>query len=444
MRFTGRSLLVSTALLALALGVLACGGDDDTPTGTGGGPIEVSGAAAKGPIDGGTVNLYRFTSSGEMGALVAGPFTTADNGAWQGEVPKGTDEDLLVVVTGGTYVDEVTGSDVTVGSLYGVWRPSTKVGNATPLTHAIVRNAQERIGEGANVSTAIADAIASMETAVGFDPTSQSPLIVAYPTAKPASTELYWILLAGFSQLVNDNIVSGADLWLWIWAMALDLADGQLDGVVFGDPIDVESYAALDPDGIDAWIQAARDWAQTNGVVITIPDFDLGDFGETDPGGGGPGTVITSADGSLSVSGDPAFGSPFVPVLGAVTRAEPNPAFDTILAVSNATRGVGLALLHGQVTAATANVTGQNEGRTWTNGSQLPPLDGISVSHQGTEWILEYDGLVLEPVVNATANLVLTGTLTLVEQPSGELVVARDDLVVRSLAETRRAAETAP
>jgi hypothetical protein len=76
--------------LALALAVVGCSSDDETPVVVPGTSISVSGHVFKGSVAGATVHVHAITATGTVGAVIAGPFTTDANGRWSGEVPSGT------------------------------------------------------------------------------------------------------------------------------------------------------------------------------------------------------------------------------------------------------------------------------------------------------------------------------------------------------------------
>lgn len=298
--------LLACVCIALAAS-MGCS-DDSSPTGGGGSgnPITVGGTATKGAIDGASVDLFQFTSTGGQGTKVAGPFTTDASGAWSGEVPAGTSGPLLVVATGGSYTDEATSQTVNVGSSLNGILLSGGVGNATPVTHAMVKNMQARIASGASLGTAAAGVVAAMTAALGYDPTAAdaSP-VTQVSSASSTPTEAYAVLLGGVSQLLASPPTgfSGADTWDMVVGVADDLSSGVLDGMdAFGAQVQVDpgdgspiAWPSSGSSGIDALVNAANAWATANSLG-TIPSPDLTDFSDTSNGGGGGG------DGQVSVS----------------------------------------------------------------------------------------------------------------------------------------------
>jgi len=417
-------------LLAVAVVCSSCGGDDGGGPSAPPVPLAASGTASKGAIGGATVNLHSFTASGGMGSLVAGPFTTDTNGTWSGQVPAGTSEALLVVVTGGSYTDEATSNTVTLTSdLYGIWRPSTGKGNASPVTHAMVLNVQQRIIEGATVASAISGAASAMESAFGYDPTSVTPTIVTAKTGpvhtQPSAAELYAVFLAGLSALVDADPtlggLSGADIWEIILACAADLSDGVLQGTdVFGNPILVDPDGAgpggliqiptVDADDISAWIDAANLWAQTNAPGVVLTNIDLSGFGDTSSGGG------QTVSGFLNASGNDAitFGSPFEPIAFGYSEISGTAAF-AFGTIDGRQVAVGFFADTKAVVTATANSAGGTAFWIASGLPPSPPISGITVSNQGIEWVVQFDGASLPPNSGiATTDLILNGTLTVI------------------------------
>lgn len=327
-------LLLLTALLATFALVFApgCGSDSDgdgSPTG-GGSPIAINGTVHKGPVDGAEVTVREITAAGALGAALAGPFTTDVTGRFTGDVPAGSSGYYVLVADGGTYVDESTGSTVTMTQeLYGVIQiGTTNVGAVTPFTHAAVLNAFGRMAQGQPTQSAFADAVGDLTTALGFNPMTTAP----EGAGRGLAEQIYTALLAGISQLIDDNVLlsptfDDAETFDLIWAIAVDLSDGTLDGTdIFGVTIVVDPDGAgpgepitipgLDANGIDALVEAAREWAAINFPGLTIPDIDTDDFGD-------PTWTIGDfgATGSLTVTGTDAgaFGNPFTPTSAVVT-----------------------------------------------------------------------------------------------------------------------------
>src|SRR5690349_13975289 len=97
--------LFGLLLSVVALFAAGCGGGG----GAGVSGPAVTGVASKGPISGGTVEVFRIISGARQSSL--GTTTTAADGSYTFGLPAGvTKGSLLVKVTGGTYTDEATGA----------------------------------------------------------------------------------------------------------------------------------------------------------------------------------------------------------------------------------------------------------------------------------------------------------------------------------------------
>lgn len=420
MRTLRGSMSVATSLMVVAALMAGCSSSDDGGSMQPGTPIASGGSATKGGIAAATVNLYRFTAAGATGALMAGPFTTDSDGAWSGDVPAGTNEPLLVVVDGGSYTDESTGGTVDLTSpMYGLWSPTTARGNASPVTHAMVLNLQKRVVEGASVAAATAAATAAMQTALGFDATAVAPAVL--PTkGRETSAEIYAAFLAGFSALLDGNPAlsgfTGADPWDLVLALAQDLSDGVLQGVdIFGNAILVDPDGAggmspiqlpvLDADDVGALIDAANAWATANSLDITVPAFDLSDFGEIviNPGGG-------TASGTLNPGGPDAavFGSPYTPTSADFADGG---TFYVIGFLDGDFRNFNVSVMKESKLVFQAGAS--SSVNSWALGG-IPgtAISGIAASQNGNTWTFSCEGLTLPPYIGATGNLTLNGTVS--------------------------------
>ena len=319
-----RNLLIVFGCAAMTLGATGCGSDDGdgTPVDLGN-PIPVSGHVLKGSVEGAAVHVRAITAAGTVGAVIAGPFMTDANGRWSGEVPNGTSGAHAVTASGGTYTDESTGNTVNlVSEMRGIIVVGQgNVGNVTPITEAVFINAVFRVQLGATKEAAFNDAIGDMTTALGFDPTTVSPPAIAKSSpAGIANIDIYNVILAGFSALLDANPIlspafDNAETWDIVKAVATDLSDGKLDGIdIIGNAILVDDgngtstllpFPALDANDISNLIDAANAWAAINAPSITIPPIDLSAFGAptvTPPGGDFDVTgslTVTGADAAL-------------------------------------------------------------------------------------------------------------------------------------------------
>jgi hypothetical protein len=321
-RFAKNGLMVFVLAMA-TIGLPGCGGDDgDVPPVVPENPIALSGHVLKGAVAGATVNVRAITATGVVGAVVGGPFTTDANGRWSGEVPGGTSGAHAVTANGGSYTDESTGSTVDlVSEMRGiVMVGQSNVGNVTPITHAVFVNGVYRIQLGASRDAAFSAAIGDMTTALGFDPTTITPVADTSlsPAGGAADMDIYTAILAGFSEIIATSPELGAafdnaETWAIVEAVATDLSDGKLDGIdILGNGIFVDDgngqgnllpFPALDADDISNLVDAANAWAAINLPGVTVPPLDLSFFGN-------PGVLPPSdytVTGSLEVTGSDRF-----------------------------------------------------------------------------------------------------------------------------------------
>ncbi len=409
-------IILLTILMIPTLLFLAACGDDSSPS-TPASPISVDGYVSKAAVEAASVNLWSFSSSGDQNLLVAGPYTTDALGHWSGEVPAGTSGYLMVVASGGSYVDESTGSTVTMSSdLYGILDMSgIKSGNTTPMTHAMVLNAQERIAGGTAMATALGEVMTDIDAAFGFDLTSTAPIMT---TAGRADGDEYAVFLAGISALLDGNAAltpefDNADTWDLVMGIAQDLTDGILDGhdigggtvmVDPGGPVPATPipFPPLDLDDISELIDAANAWALVNAPGVSLGYIDLADFGdienETEPG---PVTV----SGSLTVSGPDAalFGNPFTP--SSVILAQDRYVGGFVFMESQT---VVLSITVNPLTLEPSIVNAQNMQNVWNATFSIP---GLSVIDTGNGWTLDFSGVTLTSLFGE-GTITLNGTLT--------------------------------
>lgn len=212
--------VVAAALLA------ACGGG-----GGGGGSMPmVSGSVVKGPVLGATVCAYAVTggakgaqlpvSASGGGTVVNGCFVTGADGRYDFTLPAGSNGDVLLEATGGTFCSneaQVSGGACAGGTLVDLGSAVMKVvtvasgGNvasvhATPLTTAAVEAAGADISS-ANFGTRF---VAIAQQVLGAD-TTVTPTTEPTPANHPYLASLATYLAGGGSfQAAVDRIESGS------------------------------------------------------------------------------------------------------------------------------------------------------------------------------------------------------------------------------------------
>ncbi len=169
----------------------------------------LSGIAAKGPISGGTLKAYAIVNGVEdrsapigQGSTDAGGNYRIDVGNYQGPV--------LVEVSGGSYVDEVSGATVTLKSPLRAVLSNASIGAqsvaVTPLTELAYKRA---LGGGGLTPAAIDEANATIAAFFKL-----SGIVSSLPLAGSTddNRKKYAFVLGALSQLCNDRRNSGETL----------------------------------------------------------------------------------------------------------------------------------------------------------------------------------------------------------------------------------------
>jgi hypothetical protein len=206
--------IISTFIYLAAMTLFGCGGG-----GGGGGTatnsVAISGVAAKGPINGGTIKVYAVKNGQVDTSTVLGSGTTATDGSGVysvtlDSVPTGP---VVVEVSGGSYTDEASGTpDVALKTPLRVVVSSIVDGAKiaiTPLTHLAFEQV-DGIGnytsvgiDGANSQIGSFFGVGDIIGSLPFDSTKPVPAGAIGDQAKYAGA------LGVFSQLVNDRKGTG-------------------------------------------------------------------------------------------------------------------------------------------------------------------------------------------------------------------------------------------
>ena len=185
-------------MVAFSFVLTACGGGTNTPPP----PIpngSVSGLAFDGLLSGGIVRIYDFTT-GSKGSLLAQ--TTSSNIGFYSVSLQVESRALLVEVTGGAYIEEASGTQITLLSAQKLtalvnYTTGTSIQVAvTNFTHLAAGLAAYNIKNGIAVSTAIADANKRLTNWIGFNVITTLPKQINDPAN--ASVSLSPELKAGF------------------------------------------------------------------------------------------------------------------------------------------------------------------------------------------------------------------------------------------------------
>ncbi len=212
MTLSTRHKLLALFTCVSALGLAGCGGTD-TPAGASAGTpapspaptpapapaasTTVAGAAVKGPVANATVTIKNAST----GATLATGATSAD-GSYSISVPTGSG-DVIIEITGGTYVDEATGVTTTLSTpMRNVVTANggTVQGYVTPLTTLAYTYA---FGTSTSGVTASAYAAKANSLATQF----QVPNLNTLPVVS-GSINTYGQVLRGLSQYLSTNNVT--------------------------------------------------------------------------------------------------------------------------------------------------------------------------------------------------------------------------------------------
>ncbi|SNB44959.1 hypothetical protein [Geobacter sp. DSM 9736] len=201
-----RFLLSVIISLSLAT-IFGCGGG-----GSSGGPSAtvVSGTAAKGPINGGTVNIYAVRSGAVDRSAPLGTFTpTPASGVYSVNIGSYTGP-VLIEVTGGSYTDEATGAQLDISAVPLRAFVGSASGNVSASVTALTEIAAKRVVDsGAPITPSL---ITSTNSDVGAtfgvaDIIGTQPVDAAAAGASGASQpqQEYGMALAALSKYMQQN-----------------------------------------------------------------------------------------------------------------------------------------------------------------------------------------------------------------------------------------------
>lgn len=196
--------------------------------------LDVSGVVFKGPVSGATVTFYWLNTDGAKGTVLATATTAADGTVSANLYPAPVNFPFLVEVTGGSYIDEVTGATLFLSSSH---RLTVMLPGGTTrfvvsvLTNMAAERAVELVAGGAPLASAIEAANAGVAQQYCLvDIISTFPARVTDASGIPETTldeRCYGLVLGGFSELANGLDVDPMEL---ADKLAEDASDGTLDG----------------------------------------------------------------------------------------------------------------------------------------------------------------------------------------------------------------------
>jgi hypothetical protein len=251
---TGNRLACVIINILLGITLLSCsggggGGGTGGSGGSGGNPPAtiITGKVVDGFVAGATVTAYQVNANGTQGPQIGTPVQTDQFGNYSLNLGSYTGP-VLMISTGGTYIDTVTGNTIDllnstlILSAIVPYASGNVTVQITPLTTMATNVALTLTGQGTPVATAADNANALIQNYFGLTaPILNTALINLTTTgcmtgAGQASADTSAIL-AGISQLAYNNGVSALDL---VQALIQDVtSDGQFDGLASGTPISV-------------------------------------------------------------------------------------------------------------------------------------------------------------------------------------------------------------
>lgn len=247
-----RSIWSRAACLAILVSPSGCGvlvGNPEQPDdGT-----TVKGTVVLGRVADADVIVYELKDDATRGVVV-GSGSTVDDGSYSVEI--GNAVRIVVVASGGHYIDEATGTTVDnvvdLETLVSDASKATHVG-LNVLTTIAATNAASNAEGGLSEAIAAANAdVAQLFGVQGLDFVGVAPADLTVGgdkiDADHPATRL-GLVMAGFSRLALENELEPADVGRLAKAVAEDFADGGLDGqrngVAVKTPGGVEPYAAM-------------------------------------------------------------------------------------------------------------------------------------------------------------------------------------------------------
>jgi hypothetical protein len=211
----------------------------------------MSGTAVKGPVATSTVTAYAITS-GMMGAQL-GSATTDANGNFS--VPMGTYAgSVMLQVTGGTYLDEATGSTMPMlsGDLLAACVPAVTSGTTTtgiqmtPLTTMAHARAKTMTGgmTDANIATTQAAVGTYFSVTDILHTVPMNPMFTGSGSAATQNQKNYGMSIAAMSQYARTQGMTTSSSGM-VTALMNDASDGVMDGMMGGTAISMAGMGGM-------------------------------------------------------------------------------------------------------------------------------------------------------------------------------------------------------
>jgi uncharacterized repeat protein (TIGR02543 family) len=204
--------------------------------------VTLTGIVSIAPISGATVTAFDLNNDGNEGTTLASSTTDA-NGNYSLPLAVAPANPILLVATGGSYTDEVTGDSVTLSGseqLTAVVPVGVTQAAITPLTHMAAARARTLGPPYVSLAAAASSPLSGIDQQYQIVDILGTPPAAANNATAIGSTTLtqrnYSLVLAGLMQEANTLGVKAIDL---AGALATDASDGTLDGTNGGAAITV-------------------------------------------------------------------------------------------------------------------------------------------------------------------------------------------------------------
>ena len=319
------------------------------------GSVTISGIAAEGPLSGSDVAVFNTKADGSLDRTTPlGTTKTGADGSYTITIPPASAPSgpVVVEVSGGAYIDEVSGQSVTMNATTKLRTAVSSVADGdkitvTPLTE-IAYHKTEGLGNGATFVGAftkanIDDSNTKISSTFGvdniirshpFDPTK------AAPANATADDKKYAAALGVFSQMVNDNKGSTSKT----------LAT-SLDDVLNQFVEDLHTKGGLSPTTVNLYNTAIDNFKSKNngGTLPSAITFKGGVLTLVTAGTLATGTAINGIDFTVSLPAGVTVKADAVTGEAAATTVQPSSlaaANSTVVAKYTPAAGATPGLLH--------------------------------------------------------------------------------------------------
>lgn len=249
--------------------------------GAGGGMMNgtMSGTATKGPISGGTMTAYAVVN-GVMGVQIgSAPTDTSGNftlslGAYGGPV--------MIQLTGGTYMDEATGSTMPMmsGDAMLACVPSVAAGattsniQVTPLTSMACARAKSMTGGMTDANVMAANTAMGSYFSVNdiLHTIPMDPTVSGSGSGATADARNYGMVMAAMSQYAKTVGMTTSSSGV-VTAMMDDASDGTMNGMMGSTTINMSGMGGMSGSGMMGGSTMMQSNAGTSGLATAMSEF---------------------------------------------------------------------------------------------------------------------------------------------------------------------------